>query len=291
MSSSFEKDQRRRLISSYFSVVLSITLVLFLLGNLGVLIIKAKFISDKFKEKVTLTIYLDDSTKPIEIKQLKNSLSLAKYTKQAKLISKDLAADFMKTEYGEDFLDELGYNPLKNSIEVNLLAEYVTAKRLDSISEKALEKKFVEDVKYDKDLVSLMNSNVKKLSFWGLIICAIFTLIAVFLINSSIRLAIYSKRFSIKTMQMVGATKKFIRRPFLLKNIRLGILGSLLAICGNIFLVSYVNLSFPELQLTKQPFILGCLFTGILLIGVFITWISTYIATQRFLNLKTDRLY
>jgi len=291
MSSSFEKDQRRRLISSYFSVVLSITLVLFLLGNLGVLIIKAKFISDKFKEKVTLTIYLDDSTKPIEIKQLKNSLSLAKYTKQAKLISKDLAADFMKTEYGEDFLDELGYNPLKNSIEVNLIAEYVTSKRLDSISEKALEKKFVEDVKYDKDLVSLMNSNVKKLTFWVLIICVIFTLIAVFLINSSIRLAIYSKRFSIKTMQMVGATKKFIRRPFLLKNIRLGILGSLLAICGNIFLVSYVNLSFPELQLTKQPFILGCLFTGILLIGIFITWISTYIATQRFLNLKTDRLY
>ena len=291
MSSSFEKDQRRRLISSYFSVVLSITLVLFLLGNLGVLIINAKFISDKLKEKVTLTIYLDDSTKPIEIKQLKNSLSLAKYTKQTKLISKDLAADFMKTEYGEDFLDELGYNPLKNSIELNLLAEYVTAKRLDSISEKALEKKFVEDVKYDKDLVSLMNSNVKKLSFWVLIICAIFTLIAVFLINSSIRLAIYSKRFSIKTMQMVGATKKFIRKPFLLKNIRLGILGSLLAICGNIFLVSYINSSFPELQLIKKPLILGCLFTSILLIGIFITWISTYIATQRFLNLKTDHLY
>ena len=96
----------------------------------------------------------------------------------------------MKIEYGEDFLDEIGYNPLKNSIEINLLSKYVTTKRLDSISQNALDKKFVEDVKYDKDLVELMNSNVKKLSFWALIICGVFTLIAILLINSSIRLAI-----------------------------------------------------------------------------------------------------
>ena len=213
MNTSFEKDQRRRLISSYFSVVLSITLVLFLLGILGVLVINTKFISDKFKEKVTLTIYLEDSTKPIEINQLKNSLSLASYIKETRFISKESAADFMKIEYGEDFLDEIGYNPLKNSIEINLLSEYVTTKRLDSISLKALDKKFVEDVKYDKDLVELMNSNVKKLSFWALIICGVFTLIAILLINSSIRLAIYSKRFSIKTMQMVGATKSLLENP------------------------------------------------------------------------------
>lgn len=291
MNTSFEKDQRRRLISSYFSVVLSITLVLFLLGILGVLVINTKFISDKFKEKVTLTIYLEDSTKPIEINQLKNSLSLASYIKETRFISKESAADFMKIEYGEDFLDEIGYNPLKNSIEINLLSEYVTTKRLDSISLKALDKKFVEDVKYDKDLVELMNSNVKKLSFWALIICGVFTLIAILLINSSIRLAIYSKRFSIKTMQMVGATKKFIRKPFILNNIKLGIIGSILAICGNIFIIYYINSYFQELQLINDPFTLGILFLGILSVGILITWISTFIATQRFLNLKTDRLY
>ena len=291
MNTSFEKDQRRRLISSYFSVVLSITLVLFLLGILGVLVINTKFISDKFKEKVTLTIYLEDSTKPIEINQLKNSLSLASYIKETRFISKESAADFMKIEYGEDFLDEIGYNPLKNSIEINLLSKYVTTKRLDSISQKALDKKFVEDVKYDKDLVELMNSNVKKLSFWALIICGVFTLIAILLINSSIRLAIYSKRFSIKTMQMVGATKKFIRKPFILNNIKLGIIGSILAICGNIFIIYYINSYFQELQLINDPFTLGILFLGILSVGILITWISTFIATQRFLNLKTDRLY
>ena len=291
MGSSFEKYQKRRLISSYFSVVISIALVLFLLGLLGILVVNAKFISDEFKEKVVLTIYLEDATKAVEINQLKNSLILAEYVKKTQFISKDVAADFMKNEYGENFLDEVGYNPLKNSIEVNLLADYVTAKRLDSLSDKALQKNFVEDVKYDKDLVTLMNSNVKRLSLWVLIICGIFTLIAVLLINSSIRLAVYSKRFSIKTMQMVGATKSFIRRPFVWHNIRLGILGGLIAISGNAVLLYCIDLSFPEFKLIQQPTILiGALFT-VLAIGIFITWISTHLATQRFLNLKTEQLH
>ena len=291
MSTSFEKNQRRRLISSYFSVVLSITLVLFLLGILGILVVNTKFISDKFKEKVTLTIYFEDSAKPIEINQLKNNLYLANYVKEIRFISKDSAANFMKVEYGEDFLDQIGYNPLKNTIEINLLSDYVTTKRLDSISKKSLDKKFVEDVKYDKDLVKLMNSNVKKLTLWLLIICGIFAIISILLINSSIRLAIHSKRFSIKTMQMVGATKKFIRKPFILNNMKLGLIGSLLAISGNIILISYINSYFPELQLISNPLTLGILFSGILVIGTIITWVSTFIATQRFLNLKTDRLY
>lgn len=291
MGSSFEKHQKRRLISSYFSVVLSISLVLFLLGALGILVVNTKLISNEFKEKVILTIYLEDSTKPVEINQLKNSLKLAEYVKQTQYIPKDVAADFMKSEYGEDFLDEIGFNPLMNSLEINLFAHYVTAKRLDSISKKALQKSFVEDVKYDRDLVSLINKNMKRLSFWILIICGIFTLIVVLLINSSIRLALYSKRFSIKTMQMVGATKKFIRRPFIFNNIRLGALGALLAIAANLILLYYINLSFPELKLTQQPLVLGMVFITIFIVGIFITWISTYFATQRFLNLKTDQLY
>ena len=291
MGSSFEKYQKRRLISSYFSVVISIALVLFLLGLLVILVLNAKFITDEFKEKVVLTIYLEDATKAVEINQLKNSLILAEYVKKTQFISKDAAADFMKNEYGENFLDEVGYNPLKNSIEVNLLADYVTAKRLDSLSDKALQKNFVEDVKYDKDLVTLMNSNVKRLSLWVLIICGIFTLIAVLLINSSIRLAVYSKRFSIKTMQMVGATKSFIRRPFVWHNIRLGILGGLIAISGNAVLLYYIDLSFSEFKLMQQPTILiGALFT-VLAIGILITWISTHLATRRFLNLKTEQLH
>ena len=291
MSSSFEKHQKRRLISSYFSVVLSIALVLFLLGILGLLVINAKSVSDNFKEQVILTIYLEDTSKEVEIKQLEKSLAFSDYVRQTKFISKESAADFMKLEYGEDFLDDVGYNPLKNSIEVNLKADYVTARRLDSISESTMKKDFVEDIKYDKDLVSLMNSNVKRLSLWILIISGIFTIIAVLLINSSIRLAVNSKRFSIKTMQMVGATKKFIRRPFIWRSIRLGVAGSLLALVGMGVVVYYVDKSFPEFELIQNQLSIGALFASIFLVGVLITWWSTFFATQRFLNLKTDQLY
>lgn len=291
MSSSFEKHQKRRLISSYFSVILSIALVLFMLGVLGLIVLNAKSISDNFKEQVILTIYLEDTSKDVEIKQLEKSLAFSDYVKQTKFISKESAADFMKLEYGEDFLDDIGYNPLKNSIEVNLKADYVTAWRLDSISESNLKKNFVEDIKYDKDLVSLMNSNVKRLSLWVLIISGIFTGIAVLLINSSIRLAVNSKRFSIKTMQMVGATKKFIRKPFIWRSIRLGIIGSLLALIGMGVVVYYVDKSFPEFKLIQNQLSIGALFGGIFAVGILITWWSTFFATQRFLNLKTDQLY
>ncbi len=291
MSSSYEKHQKRRLISSYFSVVISIALVLFLLGLLGLLVLNAKSVSDNFKEQVVLTIYLEDTSKDVEIKQLEKSLAFSDYVKQTKFISKESAADFMKLEYGEDFLNDVGYNPLKNSIEVNLKAEYVTARRLDSISESTLKKNFVEDIKYDKDLVSLMNSNVKRLSLWVLIISGIFTAIAVLLINSSIRLAVHSKRFTIKTMQMVGATKKFIRRPFIWRSIRLGIIGSLMAIIGIGVVLFYVDKSFPEFELTQNQLSIGILFAAVFMIGIFITWWSTFFATQRFLSLKTDQLY
>jgi cell division transport system permease protein len=291
MSSSFEKHQKRRLISSYFSVVISISLVLFLLGLLGMLVLNAKTISDNFKEKVVLTIYLNETAKQVEINQLQKSLTLAEYIKSAQYVSKEDAVDFMKGEYGEDFLDDVGYNPLQNSIDVNLKADFVTAQRLDSISEVTLNKKFVDDVRYDKDLVSIMNSNVKRISFWVLIISALFTLIAVLLINSSIRLAVYAKRFTIKTMQMVGATKQFIRRPFVLRSIKLGIIGAVIALIGMAIVLYYINKTFPELKLLHDQILIASLFVGVFLIGILITWLSTHFATQRFLNLKTDQLY
>ncbi len=291
MSSSFEKYQKRKLISSYFSVVISIALVLFLLGLLGLLILNAKKVSDHFKEQVVMTIYLNDSAKDIEIKQLEKSLSMADYVKSTKYISKEQAAELMKAETGEDFMDFVGFNPLQNSIDVNVKADYVTQTYLDSISEVTTAKKFVEEVRYDNDLVTLMNDNVKRISKWILAISAIFALIAVLLINSSIRLAVYSKRFIIKTMQMVGATKRFIRKPFIWQSVKLGIIGSVVAIIGMAIVLYYLNKTFPELQFLNKPVLLAILFFGILALGILITWISTFIATQRFLNLKTDDLY
>jgi len=291
MASSFDKYQKRKLISSYVSVVISIALVLFLLGCLGLLVINSKKVADHFKEQVVMTIYLNDTAKDVEVNQLKKSLAMADYTKEAVYVSKEEAAEFMKAETGEDFMDFVGYNPLKNSIDVHLKADFVTTEQLAEISEGLSNKAFIEEIRYDNDLVELMNDNVKKITFWVLIISALFTLIAVLLINSSIRLAVYSKRFIIKTMQMVGATKRFIRRPFVWKSVQLGIIGALVALAGMAVVLYYLDLTFPELELLRNAVLIGALFVGIFLLGILITWISTFIATQRFLNLKTDQLY
>ena len=291
MSSSFEKYQKRRLISSYFSVVISISLVLFLLGLLGLLVLNSKKVADYFKEQIAITIFLKDTAKEVEITQLKQSLALAEYTKSATFVSKEEAAKDHQETLGENFIEYLGDNPLQNSIDVYILADYVTPQKMEEITNELKSKDFVDDVIYDKPLIAQLTENVKRISFWVLVISGIFTFIAVLLINSSIRLSIYAKRFTIKTMQMVGATKKFIRKPFVWKSVRLGIVGAIVAMIGMGIVLYYLNQSFPQLQLLGDPVLLSVLFIFIFLMGILITWISTFIATQRFLNLRTDDLY
>ncbi len=291
MSSSFEKYQKRRLISSYFSVIISISLVLFLLGLLGLLVLNTKKVADHFKEKIALTIYLKDTAKDVEVKQLEKTLALAEYTKSTTFISKDEAAEEHSKDIGENFMDFLGYNPLQNSIDVYLKADFVAPDKIEEISTSITKKNFVDEVIYDKPLISLLNDNIKRISFWVLLISGVFTFIAVLLINSSIRLSVYSKRFIIKTMQMVGATKKFIRKPFVWKSVRLGMIGAIVALIGVSVVLFYLDKTFPELALLEDEILLIILFLGVFGIGVLITWISTFFATQRFLNLRTDELY
>ena len=291
MSKSFERYQKRKLISSYFSVILSIALVLFLLGVLGLLVINTKKLANHFKEQVAITVFLKDNAKEVEINQLQKSLAMTAYTKTATFVSKEEAAEDHSKEIGENFLDFLGYNPLQNSIDVHLNADYVATDSIQKIADNLSKKDYVAEVSYDKPLISLLNENVKRMSFWILIASGVFTLIAVLLINSSIRLSVYSKRFIIKTMQMVGATKRFIRKPFIWNSLKLGIVGALVAIIAMGGLLYYVNSIMPQLNLLSDPLMLVILFIGIFVIGIIITWISTYIATQRFLNLRTDDLY
>ncbi|ADV48361.1 FtsX-like permease family protein [Cellulophaga sp. E16_2] len=291
MSKSFERYQQRKLISSYFSVVLSIGLVLFLLGILGLLVLNTKKLADHFKEQITISVFLKDNAKQVEIDQLQKSLVMAAYTKAATYVSKEEAAAQHSEDIGENFQDFLGYNPLKNSIDVQLNADFVTPEQLEEIATEITTKGYVEEVSYDKPLIGLLNENVKRISFWILVASSIFTFIAVLLINSSIRLSIYSKRFIIKTMQMVGATKVFIRKPFIWTNIKLGLLGAILAMLALAGVLYYVNENFPELGLMEDPIILLILFSSVFILGLLISLISTYFATQRFLNLRTDELY
>ncbi|NDV41764.1 cell division protein FtsX [Flagellimonas sediminis] len=291
MSQYIERYQRRKLISSYFSVVLSIALVLFLLGVLGLLVLNTKKLADHFKEQITISVFLKDNAKPVEIDQLQKSLALAEYTKTAEYISKEDAAEQYSEDIGENFVEFLGYNPLQNSIDIHLKADFVSPEQIEQIAGDLASKTYVEEVSYDKPLIELLNDNARKISLWILVACAIFTVIAVLLINSSIRLSIYSKRFIIKTMQMVGATKTFIRRPFIWTNIKLGMVGAVVALIALGILIYYINKNFPELNLFSEYMILIFLFVGVFGLGVIISWASTHFATQRFLNLRTDDLY
>ena len=291
MSKSFERYQRRKLISSYFSVILSIALVLFLLGVLGLLVLNTKKLADHFKEEITVSVFLKDFAKEVEIGQLQKSLVLSEYTKSAVFVSKDEAAKEHSAEIGEDFLEFLGYNPLKNSIDINLNADFVNTAQVDSIAQSIASQSFVEEVSFDRPTLDLLTRNVKRLGLGILIASALFTLIAVLLINSSIRLSIYSKRFIIKTMQMVGATKSFIRKPFIWTNIKLGMIGAVLALLGLAGMLFYLNQNFPQLGLLQDLVQLGMVFAGVFAAGVLISLASTYFATQRFLNLRTDDLY
>ena len=290
-TSSFEKYQKRRLRSSYLSAVVSIALVLFLLGLLGMLVFHTKTISNHFKEKYAINIFLKKSVKKKDIDKLQKSLREKDFTKTIKFVSKEQALEIYKNEIGEDFMEFLGENPLQSSIDLYVNADFLSPEKIQEIEKTIRKNKIVDDVSYDKSLISLLNESVKKISFWLLVFSGLLSLIAIVLINGYLRLAIYAKRFTIKTMQMVGATKRFIRKPFLYRSVKLGMVGAVVAILALIATLLYMNKKYPELGLIDDKINLSMLFIGIFILGVIITWLSTYFATKRFLNLASDELY
>lgn len=291
MSKSYEKYQRKRLRSSYLSVIISIALVLFLVGLLGIIILKTRALAQHFKEQITLNVFLTDKAGVDAIADFRKELKSKEYTKKVDFVSKEDAAKLMQEEIGQDFLEFLGTNPLKNVLNLQLKSNFVTSESIQSIEKTLLKNKLVHEVSYNRPLIALLNKNINRISLWMLLFSALLTLIAVVLINSSIRLSVYSKRFIIKTMQMVGATKSFIRRPFIWTGIKLGVLGALLAIVALIALSYYIERQVPEISILDNVQLLAIVFGGVLLLGILITWISTFFATRRFLNLRTDELY
>ena len=291
MSSSFDKFQKRRLISSYFSVVLSIFLVLFLLGLLGLFIINSNKLANDFKEKIAMTVFFENTAKDSTLVKFGKELKVAPYAKSMVYVTKEQAAKQHTDIIGEDFMTFLGENPLQNSYDIHLKADYVEKDSIAKIEAKLRENPMVSDIVYDKQLINLVNDNIKKVSMWILIISGFLTFIAVLLINSSLRLSIHSNRFIIKTMQMVGATKAFIRKPFVTRSIKLGIIGAVLAIIALICVLLYVESKFPDLGILENKGLIGIVLLAVFGVGILITWLSTHFATQRFLNLRTDDLY
>lgn len=291
MSLKFDSYQKRRLRSSYFSVVVSIALVLFMVGVLGLILLKSTNVANRVKEKIAITLFIKDNVTQKQIKSFKEFIEKEEYSRKVIYTSKAQAATKYSKEIGEEFLEFLGSNPLKNGIDIYLNADFVTPEKITELENKYLKNAFVADVSYDKPLINLLTKNIKRISFWLLVVSGFFGLIAIILINSSIRLSIYAKRFNIKTMQMVGATKSFIRKPFIIQSIKLGFLGAFVALIGLGIVIYYLDKYIPSLDFLKDYVTLTYLTVGVLVGSFIITWLSTFFATQRFLNLKTDELY
>ena len=281
--------KNRRLFTSYVSITVIMSIVLFLFGFFGIFFISSNSIANSFKENFSVSIFFKENAKKIEIIQLQNELLMSSYIQELKYISKDDALLIMKEEYGQDFIQELGFNPLVNSIDINLQSEFVEASSLDSISAIISKKKYVDEITYDKNLINSINNNIRRVSLWLMPSIMILSIITFLVINSSIRLSIYSNRQLIKTMQLVGATKSFIRRPFIRTNILLSIISSLISISTLILLIYYIdsNISFVE-NIKLQSLIM--LFIIIISLGLIISYISTFLATQNILKIKADNL-
>ena len=281
--------KNRRLFTSYVSITVIMSIVLFLFGFFGIFFISSNSIANSFKEDFSVSIFFKENAKKIEIIQLQNELLMSSYIQKLKYISKDDALLIMKEEYGQDCIQELGFNPLVNSIDINLKSEFVEASSLDSISAIISKKKYVDEITYDKNLINSINNNIRRVSLWLMPSIMILSIITFLVINSSIRLSIYSNRQLIKTMQLVGATKSFIRRPFIRTNILLSIISSLISISILILLIYYIdsNISFVE-NIKLQSLII--LFIVIISLGLIISYISTFLATQNILKIKADNL-
>ena len=292
MSSTFyNKYQKRSLIKNYISLTIIITFVLLFIGFIGIILLNTKKVADYFKEQIVMTVYLEDTSKDIEITQLQKRLLLNNATKKLNFITKEDAAEIFSNEIGENFVEFLGHNPLLNSIDIYFNASFINNTFLKQISNSIKENKFINEVVYDEPLINILNNNIEKISYILIITSVLFLFIAVLLINSSIRLSIYSKRFIIKTMQLVGAKKHFIQKPFLIQHLKIGLISSLFSIVALSIIFYQLNIYFPELKILESKNEIIIVFTSILFIGTSISIISTFLASKKYLNLKTEKIY
>jgi cell division transport system permease protein len=282
---------KARLRSSYLTLVVSVSLVLFLLGVLGLVLINARELSDYLRESLSFSIMLDDEAKEPDIRMLQKDLDAKPYVKATEYVSKDAAAVKMKKELGEDFINFLGDNPLPPTIDVYLYAGYTSPDSVAKIEKYVREYPFVKEVYYQESLLFLINENVRKISLFLLVISTFLFLIALTIINNTIRISIYSKRFLIRTMQLVGASRAFIRKPFLMQSALHGLLAALIAmslLMGMLYLIEKEFLLMFNFQSTYLMLLLG---VSIIITGVVINVISTFFSVNRYLSISEDKLY
>jgi cell division transport system permease protein len=277
-----------QLTGSYLSVTFSITLVIFMLGLIGLLVLNAGKLSDYAKENIEISVFLNSDEKEMDIIKLQKDLDASNFVIETIYISKDEAARILKAELGEDFEGYLGYNPLPPSIDIKLSAVYANMDSIAVIESTLKKNALVKEVIYQKSLINKVNDNVKKISAVLFLFSLLFLFISIALINNTIRLSFYSRRFIINTMQLVGATPSFIQKPYIIKSSFFGALASLIAIFFITVSIYFIQSSFEDIVIfNDKPVIFSLMFV----LGVFISAVSTYFAVNKFLKMNTNQLY
>ncbi len=286
-----KEKSTRRIKTFYISTIFSISLVLLMIGMLGLIVLHAKNLSNFVKENIVLNIILNENTKEVDIFRLQKEIESNQAVKSTQYISKELAARNLSKDLGEDFVKFLGYNPLLSSIDVYLKADFANNNQIRDLEKELTGKEMVKEVIYQQSLVDLVNENLRTISVIIIAFGAVLLLIAIALINNTIRLAMYSQRFIIRSMQLVGATRTFIRKPFILTGLLHGFFGALIAIVILISALSIARQEMPELVILENYMEFAILFVGIISMGLVISFFSTLFAVNKYLNQKTDDLY
>ena len=291
MARSEDKISRRRLQTSTATTIISISLVLFMLGLLGLIVLHAHKLSNYVKENIGFSVIIKEDIKEAGIIEFQKKLDLEPFVKSTDYITRERAAKELTESLGEDFVDFLGYNPLLASIDIRLKADYANNDSLTMLEKKLLANPLVKEVFYHKSLVELVNQNIRRISYVLLAFTLVLLLISIALINNTIRLSVYSKRFIIRSMQLVGATQRFIRKPFLLKSLWHGLISAIIAIILLSVVLYFSRSALPELVDMQDIDMFLSLFGIVTLLGLFITGFSTLFAVRKFLRISQDRLY
>ncbi len=293
MENSLNKSQRRRISGAYFTSIISVTLVLFTLGFLGLIVLQATSLSNFIKENIGFEIIMKTNVKEADIVKLQKHLDTKDFVKSTEYITPEEASKRLSEILGDDFVSFMDEddNPLLPSIDVRFNANWANNDSLEVIEAYVLQNDNVKEVYYQRSLVHLVNKNLRKISIVMLAFSVLLLIIAMALINNTIRLSVYSKRFVIRSMQLVGATESFIRRPFVVKGILQGSISAFIAILMLLGIIEALRENIPELSLLTNNLTMIYLFVGILITGILMSGLSTSIAVSKYLRMKSDRMY
>jgi cell division transport system permease protein len=284
-------DASKKTKTIYISTIFSIALVLLMLGMLGLILVHAKNLSNYVKENIVLNIIVDEGAKETAVLQFQKELNANVAIKNTIYVNKEMAARNLTNDLGEDFVNFLGYNPLLSTIDVYLKADYANNKSIDTLKANIAKNPIVKEVIYQSSLIDMVNKNINTIGLIILGFAAILLIISIALINNTIRLAIYSQRFLIKSMQLVGATRNFIRKPFILIAVLHGLIAAFIAILILLGILFYAQKEIPEMIILRNYTEFGVVLGSLIGIGIFITAISTSFAVSKYLKLKIYDLY